>query len=105
MEIFSSKDEYINELAQAKGYRLDIVIKIEELLYELAVFDTCRLLQDFTSDYEQYNYYQIENNLILVKEVTIEEIIKTVQGLYMQDFFKRLSPSNDIDLTLLKRVF
>lgn len=75
-----------------KGHRLDVYVEIGQYTYQLAVHDIVRLQQDFQSEYENCGYYEVYPNLIIVKEVSMDEIEKTVFHLYESQFFERLKP-------------
>lgn len=77
--------EYFN-----KGYRNDIYVKIDELTFHLNFYNPTRLIQDFENEMDSYGYFQIEPNLILVNEVSINEIIKTIYYLIRIKYFNEI---------------
>ena len=78
--------------AVSKGYRNDVYVSVSNTLYSIIVYDIVRLQQDFESELEQYGYYSIEPNLVLVKEVSKENIHLTVKALNEQNYFDNLKP-------------
>ena len=49
-----------------------------------------RLQQDFETEYQGAGYYYPEPNMIVVKDVTKEEIFRVIKKLYNCKFFERL---------------
>lgn len=97
-----------SELAEfesiSKGYRQDVYVKINSNWYNINVYDIVRLQQDFESEIEECRYYSIESNLVLVSEVSRDNIIFTVQKLVKQKYFEELKPIYNIDSNKLKRI-
>lgn len=58
-----------------KGYRLDVYVGIDSDLFKINVYDIVRLQQDFESEIQNYVYYAVDPNLVIVKEVNQSEII------------------------------
>ncbi|WP_339274045.1 hypothetical protein MKY59_23650 [Paenibacillus sp. FSL W8-0426] len=85
--------------AISKGYRNDVIVSISNNLYHVYVYDIIRLQQDFESELKDYGYYSIEPNLVLVKEVSKENINLTVKALYEQKYFDRLKPVDQSSLS------
>jgi hypothetical protein len=75
-----------------KGYRNDVFVKIKEDYYNLKVYDIVRLKQDFESEVEEYGYYSAEPNLVLVTEVSTENVMKIISHLYDNGYFQHLKP-------------
>ncbi|MFC9711765.1 hypothetical protein ACFTRD_26840 [Paenibacillus sp. NPDC056933] len=78
--------------AISKGYRNDVIVSVADTFYHVYVYNVVRLQQDFESELEDYGYYSIEPNLVLVKEVSRENIHLTVKALYEQKYFDSLKP-------------
>ncbi|WP_059051195.1 hypothetical protein [Paenibacillus senegalimassiliensis] len=93
--IFIDNTDLAEFEASNKGYRNDIYVKISNKVYNLRAYDLVRLQQDFKSELEEYGYYSIEPNLVLVKEVSRECIYLTIEKLYEQKFFEDLKPIDD----------
>ena len=92
--------------AENKGYRGDIYVRLfNDKIYKLNVYDITRFKQDFEVEFQEYGFYSIEPNLIIVNEVTKSEIIKTIEGLYRQKYFDDIKPidSTDVQQLSLKR--
>ena len=87
-----------SELAEyeaiSRGFRSDIYVEISGEHYQLNIYDSVRLKQDFDTEIEDYGVFSIEPNVVLVKEVNIEEIKKTVINLLKQKYFKEIKPLN-----------
>lgn len=73
-----------------KGYRKDVIVIIDDKKYKLYITDMDRLHQDFDSEIEDYGIYQNEPNTIIVKEVSKDEIEKTINSLINEGFFDKL---------------
>ena len=57
-----------------RGYRSDIYICINNMFYNLNVYDIVRLKQDFETEYQSYGFFNIEPNVIIVNNVNTEAI-------------------------------
>jgi hypothetical protein len=73
-----------------KGYCLDLYIQKENNLFNLSIYDIVRLKQDFECETEEYGYYSIDYNLVLVTEVKKENILKTIISLDNQNYFDNI---------------
>lgn len=78
--------------AYSKGYRSDIYVLLNEEYYHLYFYDIIRLRQDFDCEFKDYGYFSVEPNLILVKEIKLEFIEKTVLMLISDSYFDRIRP-------------
>ncbi|MGE5405361.1 MAG: hypothetical protein ACM3PP_10550 [Candidatus Saccharibacteria bacterium] len=85
------------EIAE-KGYRFGTYVKIGVNFYEVHVYDIVRLQQDFKRELETAGFYDIEPNIILVREVTKKDIEFTVRELCKRGYFDRLKPIGDRDV-------
>lgn len=99
--IFTDNTELAEYEAVNKGYRNDVLVKIQEDYYNLRVYDVVRLKQDFDSEVEEYGYYSTEPNLVLVTEVTSENVIKIISRLYDDGYFHHLKPLDKALLDLM----
>lgn len=75
-----------------KGYRNDIYVCLGENYYKIYIYDIVRLQQDFETEFEEYGFYSIDPNLILVNEVSNDEIIYTIEKIVRQQYFEKLKP-------------
>ena len=91
--LYGEKTEIAEFEAINKGYRNDITVVINEKKYKLYITDMIRLHQDFDSETEDEGTFQNEPNMIIVKEVSNEEIEKTIEELFNQGFFDKLGYS------------
>ncbi|WP_374018185.1 hypothetical protein ABU162_29860 [Paenibacillus thiaminolyticus] len=90
--LFLENTELAEYEAINKGYRNDIYVKISNMVYNIRAYDLVRLQQDFESELEEYGYFSIEPNLVLVKEVSKEYIYLTIKELFKQKYFEDLKP-------------
>lgn len=90
--IFTDDTELAEYEAVNKGYRNDVFVKIQEDYYNLKVYDIVRLKQDFDSEVEAYGYYSAEPNLVLVTEVSTDNVMKIIAQLYEDGYFHHLKP-------------
>ena len=88
LEIIYQDDTKLAEFeALNKGYRKDVIIKIGIKKYKVYITSMIRLQQDFETEFEDVGYYYSEPNMVIVKDVTKEEISKTINQLYECKFF------------------
>ncbi len=93
LKIYFREDSELTEHeAIYKGYRNDVFVSISNQLFNVNVYDAVRLQQDFETELEEYGYFSIEPNLVLVKEVSKEQISVTIHKLFEQGFFNSLKP-------------
>ncbi|MGW7162426.1 hypothetical protein [Paenibacillus taichungensis] len=93
IKVFFLEDTELAEYeAISKGYRNDVIVTVSDIIYRVYVYDIVRLQQDFESELENYGYYSIEPNLVLVREVSKENIQLTIKALYEQKYFENLKP-------------
>ena len=105
IEIYFSEDNELTEYeAINKGYRNDVYIKINMNIFKVNIYDSVRLIQDFETEIENYGYFSIEPNIILVKEVKKEEIVKIIAYLYNEKYFNSIKPISDFDIKNFKLV-
>jgi hypothetical protein len=78
--------------ASSRGYRGDIYVNIGGNYYNLAIYDIVRLQQDFEAEIQSYDFFSIEPNLIIVEEVTIVNIKKTIEKISRQKYFEKIKP-------------
>jgi hypothetical protein len=84
--------------AGSRGFRNDVFVKEGECFYKLNIYDIVRLKQDFENETEEYGYFSIEPNLVIVKEVTRPEIKLTILKLAKQKFFLELKPFDKAEI-------
>ncbi|KWX88794.1 hypothetical protein AMQ83_04515 [Paenibacillus riograndensis] len=99
IKVFFLDDTELAEFeGNSKGYRNDVYVEVLNKLFNIKVYDIVRLQQDFELELETYGYYSVEPNLILVKEVSKEEIEFVVRKLYEQKYFESVKPVDDKNL-------
>lgn len=94
-------DDLSNIEALRRGFRGDIFAQVNSLFYQLAVYDITRLRQDFESEVTNNDFFDIEPNIILVKQVERKDILNTINKLFLSSYFDRIKPSKDIDVAEL----
>lgn len=78
-------NEYANrvdEEAKLKGTRSDIIVKIDDKYYNIDAYSFDRFQEDVFYSFEKDGYYILGSNIILVKDVSKENIILTLNKLY-----------------------
>ena len=65
-------------LYKTRGYRRDIYVKLQDRFYKMNVFSFTYLKQFLKNQYEFEKIYCIEANLLIVKSLSIKEIIATI---------------------------
>lgn len=99
-EVIFLYDDYSSNLdAPVRGYRSYIFVKIMSELYHITAYDIVRLRQDMETELEYQGFFPIEPNIILVREVTKEEILTTIKGLYENKYFDYIKPLNEMQRT------
>lgn len=88
--IYEDDTELAEYEAFNKGYRKDVIVRIEEKLYKVYIISIIRLQQDFELEQSENGYYLSEPNTLIVKEVTKKEIENIVTEMYECKFFERL---------------
>ena len=87
--------------AEMRGYRVDIYVKVNNLYYNIVAYNLIRLVQDFNIEIKENGIYVQEPNLILVENVTTNEIINVIKNLYEYDYFKFLKGVEEKDINQL----
>jgi hypothetical protein len=86
-------DEQAEFEATARGYLSHIVVQTEGgSRYQVQFYDPVRLAQDLTSETESGRGYLAEPNMIVLSEVSTENVRRAVHGLWREGFFKHLKP-------------
>ncbi len=73
-----------------RGYRRDVIVEIGDKKYQVEIISMVRLQQDFKIEQRNYGYYLTPPNMLIVEDVTKEEIQKMVLQMYQCKFFERL---------------
>ncbi|KUP24591.1 hypothetical protein AWJ19_19900 [Paenibacillus sp. DMB5] len=93
--MFLEDTELVEYEAVNKGFRNDVYVKLADGLFNVLFYDSVRLQQDFESEVENYGFYSIDPNLILVSAVNKEEIVFVIENLYRQQYFEKLKPASN----------
>ena len=88
--IYGDDTKLAESEALTKGYRNDVSVIIDNKKYNLYITDLTKLNQDFETEVKQCGYYYSEPNTIIVREVTKNEITKTVEELFIGGYFNTL---------------
>ena len=89
---FADDSEYTETNSIDGGSRNDVLVQIEDQLYHPSFYDIFSLKQDFDRAIAKNQVYEIDNTIILVKEVSKKEIIRAVLFLYKSKFFDKVKP-------------
>jgi hypothetical protein len=90
IELYSHENSELADFeALSRGYRQVYASKGNEV-FLLHIYDIVRLKQDFETELESNGFFGIEPNIILVKEVTLNNIAYTLERLNRQSFFESL---------------
>lgn len=76
--------------SKSRGFRNDIFVELNDRLYHLNIYDIVRLRQDFDTEHKDSGYFAVEANLVIVSEVTIEEIKSTIRNLAEKELYFEL---------------
>lgn len=88
--VFEDDTPRTNDEALLKEYRSDVVVCVDGKRYKVYVTTMCRLQQDFETEVEHKGYFQSEPNMILVRNTTKEEIVRTITKMYDCKYFEAL---------------
>ena len=89
---FADDSEYAEETSINNGCRHDVIVQIGNTLYNPAIYNIGTLAQEFNEADLNSQIYEIDNALILVKEVNKKEIIRAILFLYRAKYFNGLKP-------------
>ena len=89
---FADDSEYMETNSIDGGSRNDVLVQIKDQLYHPSFYDIFSLKQDFDRAIAKNQVYEIDNTIILVKEVSKKEIIRAVISLYESNFFDKVKP-------------
>ena len=102
LKIYFLYDDELSEYeAINKGFRVDVFVKIDNQFFNLRIYDMIRLQQDFDCCIDRDGYYPVDPNLVLVTEVTKNEIVNTVKNLYTQKYFNEIKPASVVNIEKL----
>lgn len=88
--IYEDDTELAEIEARDRGCRRDVIVEIGDKRYPIEIISMVRLQQDFELEKRNYGYYMTEPNMLIVEDVTKEEIQKIVVKMYHCKFFERL---------------
>lgn len=102
---FSDDSEAFEIEAVDRGWRNDVYVLIDNILFHLNVYTLERLGQDFKTELEYCGYYTVDSNMILVASSDKETIISTILHLYTQKYFEEIKPENNNNVDKLMKVY
>jgi len=76
-----------------KGYRNDVLVTVNNLVYKLYFIDPTRLKQDLDSEIAIGYPYLAIPNLIVISSITQGAIEQTVEVLHLEGYFNSIKPS------------
>lgn len=105
MKIFYKSNNRLSQYeAENKGYRENVIVNFNNLYYRVNIYDNVRIIQDFQLEIKDCSFFDIPNNLILVKCVTNENIVHTISNLIESGYFENLLPI-DVNIKEYQEVF
>ena len=75
---FSDDDEYAEYVCKSNGMRPDVLVAIDGKLFHPMIYDIFTLTQEYNESLSMGKLYEILNNIVLVKEVTKNNIIEII---------------------------
>ncbi len=89
-------DAYVEHEHYCKGFLGDVFVRFSDgTQYELFFIDITRLQQDLHSRTERGNKFFAQPNMIVLTEITTDNIKNAVTELVKQEFFSTLGPEID----------
>ena len=76
----------------ARGYLSSVVVQLGEEQYRLFFYDPVRMQQDLEEEIKLGRSYLAEPNVVLLPEITTENIKKAILGLYQDGYFQHVKP-------------
>lgn len=89
--VSNNDNSYLIEMKD-KGHYGDVFAQINNNYYKINIYDKTRLIQDYDTEVLDINSYVPDPNLLIVDEITNEEIIKVIKACYEMDYFEYLKP-------------
>ena len=88
--IYEDDTELAEIEAKDRGYRCDVVVETDKKKYKVYITSMIRLQQDFDASQQYYGYYCADPNMLLVEDVTKEEIEKVIKAVFEEKYFEKL---------------
>jgi len=76
----------------SRGYLSSVMVQLGEEQYRLFFYDPTRMQQDLEEETKLGRCYLAEPNLVLLPEITTENIEKAILGLCQNGYFQHLKP-------------
>ena len=91
IEIYIRNNTFeFNIIAQTRGYRFDVFVKYKNNFFELYVLSFKNFYRDLKLRYNRWGFYYSKSNLLIVKKVTKENIIRAVLKNVELNYFDRI---------------
>lgn len=90
----SNDDELVENDILEKGWRGDILVRINKSFYNPTVITLSRLSEEFNNAIAENNVYEIDPSLVLVKQTNIKTIVETLIYLINNGYFLNIKPIN-----------
>jgi hypothetical protein len=88
--IYENDTELAALEAIERGYRSDVIVEIGGEKYKVCIMSMIRLQQEFKAERECYGYYCADPNMLLVEDITKEEIEKIIKAAFKEKYFEKL---------------
>ena len=89
--------EYAESTSIDGGTRADVIVQINGKLFRPIFYDIISLTQEYNEAVASGQPYDIDNNIVIVPEVSRQEIIKAVLYLFDKGYFNRVKPIDLLD--------
>ena len=89
---FSDDDEYAEYACKSNGMRPDVLVAIDGKFFHPMIYDIFTLTQEYNESLNMGKLYEILNNIVLVKEVTKNNIIEIILHLSKKGYFDKVKP-------------
>lgn len=98
LKIYVADDsEYSESTSIDGGTRSDVIVQINGELFRPIFYDIISLTQEYNESVATGQPYNIDNNIIIVPEVSRQEIIKAVLYLFDKGYFNKAKPIDLLD--------
>lgn len=106
IEIYLLSDDERSEWeAVQKEYRNDVIVYCNDFFFHLNIYTPLRLTQDFETEIENYGFYAVDGNMILVPDTDRKTVIFTILKLYEEKYFDKIKSSVCEDKEKLVQIY
>ena len=89
---FSIDDDLTEADIREKGWRGDVIVEIDGLIFNPTIMTPNRLLSEFNFSLRQNRFYDTDPNLVFVEETSRQKIIDAVVALKTSGYFSKIKP-------------